>query len=435
MTSMAEDVLYVSLTDTDALEALVTIGLAVEAIPTVEMREVVAWAVDRFFESGRTVAPSRAALLETWGQHIEDAGVELLPDDEDTDTIQWAIDTLKAQYVQWQYQQFTKESATEMAAASTPEKVKTLSVQADRLFRLSMQVQPQHMKVQAPTGIERALAAYEARAQESQLHRGMTFGLPAIDEHTYGIHPGELAVLAAGPKTGKSHFLLKAARECWEQGKVTTLFTLENSVEMTVDRLVCQMLAIDARAWQRGQCSPDDAERVRWFINDRLPEMNERFHIIMPEPGKRTVQSLVREAQMLGTERLFVDQLTFVEHPSPGRKARHEVIRDLMHELKTLISTGNEPMPCLLAHQINREGVKAARAANHLLMEHMAEGSEVERTADWVFSLLQTEPHRLAGQALFQVLAARREDIDAWDLVWEPAKGMISVIRRAEVSQ
>lgn len=433
MTSMAEDVLYAALTDTDDLEALATIGLDLEAIPTAEMREVVSWAIDRFFESGRTVAPSRVALVETWGQHIEDAGVELLPEDEDRDTIQWAIDALKAKFVEWRFQGFTKDAAMDMATAAAPEKVKTLAAKADELFTLSMRVQPRHMKTDAATGFEQSFADYQGRAREGHTFKGMTFGLPAVDNHTFGIHPGELAVLAAGPKTGKSMFVVHAARTCWQRGETTVLFTLENSVQMTIDRLVCQILSVDYRNWQRGQCQPEEEDRVRGYINDELPKFTERFHIIMPEPGKRTPQSLVREAQMLGAKHLFIDQLTFLEHPSPARKARHEIIRDLMHDLKTLISSGNQPIPCLLAHQINREGVKAARNAGYLLMENMAEGSEVERTADWVFGLLQTEAYRIAGQALLQVLAARREDITAWDLNWVPARGGIGVIRETEV--
>jgi hypothetical protein len=433
MTSVAEDVLYLSLTDTDSIEALAQIGLDEAAIPTEEMRPVVAWAIDRFFESGRTRAPSRAALLDTWGQHIEDAGVELLPEDEDADTIQWAIDTLKAQYVHFEYVRFVKESSVEMSSAPTPDKVDMLARQADVLFDLSMRVQPRHMQADAREGFAHSLAAYEARALEGHVTRGMTFGLPQVDEHTYGIHEGELAVLAAGPKTGKSFFLDRAAKECWQAGKATTLFTLENSVSMTMDRIVCMHLGINSRNYQRGLCTPEQVDHIRWFLNDEMPKMDAPLNVIMPEPGKRSMAAMVRQAQMMGTQRLFIDQLTFVEHTEPGRKARHEIIRDLMHDLKTLISSGNQPIPCLLAHQVNREGVNAARKVGYLLMEHMAEGSEVERTADWVFGLWQSGDDRIAGEALLQVLAARREDNNAWKLVWQPSSGLVAVSHEEEI--
>lgn len=438
MTSVAEDVLFLSLTDTDRLEILVTIGLEPEAIPTEPMRQVVKWAEDRFFESGRTFAPTRDALLETWGTVIDDARVELLPEDEDADTTQWAIDALKSQWVHFQHQQKQRDYAIEMASVAVHERVPVLAKQADDFFALSMRVQPRHMQVEASEGFVRALHNYEARAAAGHTTRGITFGtgMEALDEHTFGIHPGELAVVAAGPKTGKSFFLDRVAKECWwSADKVSVLYTLENSVEMTVDRIACMHLGIDSRKWQRGQCEPEEVERVRQFINDELLGKDRApFHIIMPEPGKRSVHAMVRQAQMLGAQALFIDQLTFVEHPNPGKKARHEIIRDLMHDLKTLISTGNMPIPTMIAHQINRDGMASARKTGYLLMDHMAEGSEVERTADWVFGLYQSLDDRVAREALFQVLAARREDTNAWKLVWHPSGGMVAVIGEQEIA-
>lgn len=439
MTSQAEDVLYLSLTDTDALETLVTVGLPMHAIPEETMRPVVSWAIEQYFISGRTRAPSRQALLDTWGQTIDDARVELLPEDEDADTIDWAIDYLTSQWTHYQFQDWAKSAVTRMAGADLHDRVPTLSKIADEIFGLSMSVQPRHMRVEAAEGLERALQNYEARAREGHKTKGIIFGpgLEAVDEHTYGIHPGEVAVVAAGPKTGKSFMLIKVAKETWwTQEKTPVLFTLENSVEMTVDRLACMHLGIDARRWQRGKATEAEIEKVRWFINDELRSKDRPpFHIIHPEPGKRTMSAMVREAQMLGADGIFIDQLTFVEHPEPGRKARHEIIRDQMHDLKTLVSSSKQPVAAMIAHQVNRTGMEAARKAGFLLMEHMAEGSEVERTADWVFTMYQSSDARIAGEALLQIAAARREDTNAWNIVWQPSNGMAAVISETEVLQ
>lgn len=438
MGSVAEDVVYLALTDTDALETLVTIGLPIEAITEEAMRPVVEWAIEQYFVSGRTRAPSRAALLDTWGQVIDDARVELLPEDEDADTIEWAIDWLGSQWVHVQFQQWLRDAGTRMATADIHDRIPMLADVANEVFAISQNVQPRHMQIEAVEGFQRALSNYEARAVEGHQSKGITFGtgLEAIDQHTYGIHPGELGILAAGPKTGKSFGLDKIAKDCWWLGeKTTVLYTLENSVDMTIDRIACLHLGIDARRWQRGQCTPEEVEKVRWFVNDEMISKDRApFHVIMPEPGQRSMSAMVRQAQMLGVEALFIDQLTFVEHANPGRKARNEIIRDHMHDLKSLISTGKQPIPCLMAHQINRDGMASARKTGYLMMEHLAESSEVERTADWVFSLYQSADARIAGEALFQVLAARREDLNAWNLIWQPSNGMVAVIGETEIA-
>jgi replicative DNA helicase len=436
MSSTAEDVLYLSLTDTDALETLAKRGLDLECIPTEEMRQVVSWALDRFFESGRVQAPSRAALLATWQQEIDDAGIELLAEDEEADQIEWAISQLAAQYVHYEYQTFLKASGTTMAQTPAPDKVAMLAVQANELFSLSLRMQPRHLQAEGLTGFRDSLARYEVRAIEGHQTRGMTFDLDQVDEHTYGIHDGELAVIAGGPKTGKSFFVSRTALKEWRlhKNEIVTLFTMENAVDMTLDRMVCQELGIDSRNYQRGKCADHEIERVRAFNDEHKDDIKNRLNIIMPEQGNRTMSAMVRQAQMLGTTRLFIDQLTFVEHADPGRKARNEIIRDLMHELKVLISTGKTPMPCLIAHQINREGMKAAAKSGFLAMEMLAEGSEVERTADWVFGLYQSSEERIQTMAKLQILAARREDLNAWQLLWQPSNGAVTVIRKLDIA-
>ncbi len=438
MGSIAEDVVFLSLTDTDALETLVTIGLSMEAITEERMRPVVEWAVEQYFISGRTRAPSRQALLDTWGQVIEDARIELLPEDEDADTIEWAIDYLASQCAHYKFQSWMREAGLAMATASVHERLPILANVADQVFTISQSLQPRHMQIEAVEGFERSLQNYEARAAAGHVTRGITFGygMEDIDEHTYGIHPGEVAVLAAGPKTGKSFMVDRVAKECWwRQELITTLFTLENSVDMTIDRIACMHVGVDSRRYQRGLCTPEEVEKVRQFVYDELKSKDRpEFHIIMPEPGKRTMSSMVRQAQMLGSQALFIDQLTFVEHSDPGRKARNEIIRDQMHDLKTLVSSGKQPIPVMIAHQINRAGMEAARKTGHLMMEHMAEGSEVERTADWVFGLYQSGDARVAGEALLQILAARREDTNAWNLIWQPANGMVGNLGEVEIA-
>lgn len=431
MNNPAEISLLGALFDTDSLESLVKEGLDAECIPTEAIRSVTDWAIARFFESGRTQAPSRDAILAVWGQQLEDAEVRLPDENEQIDTVEWAIDHLKSQYLHYTYQSWQKEAAMAMASANAPERMDVLNDQVGRLMSLSLRLQPQHRSVDFADYFDQRFVDYEGRSGKEESVRGMTFGMPLVDAHTYGIHDGELAILAAPPKTGKSYFLDYVALQEARRGRVVALFTLENSIEMTTDRIICLALGIDSRDWQRGRCSPEDIERIKWFQNDELPKLKDTLRIISPEPSRRTPQSIYREAQMIGAQSLIVDQLTFVEHAQPGRKARHEIIRELMHDFKGLVSTGRDQMPCLLAHQINREGVKAAEKTGKLEMWMLAEGSEVERAADWVFSIYQSTMQREVFQATLQILAARRENTGAWEMDWRTSSGIINAMREA----
>lgn len=427
-TNRSEDALYSSLVQVEALEQIVKIGLPSECIPTPPMRDVVAWSISYFEKSGQSKAPTREALMETWGQVIEDAEVEIEEVDVELEEVGWAIDALKAKYADWRFQSWQKEAAAALSESNTTTRLSVLETQVHELNQIVLSLRDKTQEVEGMDGFARALAAYERRAERAQQHRGLAFGIEPIDEYTYGIHEGELAVLAAGPKTGKSVVLAYILLQEWKRGRHVTLNTLENSVDMTYDRLVCIHLHVDHDRWRKGQCSPDEVERVQTFIHEKLDDMKELIHVIQPQRGQRTVEHMTRHARAIGTQSLLLDQLTFME-ASDRRLEGPRKITDIMHDLKDAIG-GRLPIPCLLAHQINREGMREAKKNGWLEMYMLAEGSEVERTSDWVFGLYASPDERQAQMIKIQTLATRRGSTNMnWRAgVWRPWVNQIDAL-------
>ena len=422
-----ELVIYSSLIDVERLEYLAREGIDSEIIPTAPMRPVVEWAIAYFFESGCKQAPSLEALMLEWDSVMESEEVVLDDLEDETETVEWALGWLRSQHVHLQWQEWSKKAAGQMAQAYTDDRIDLLAQHTAELSVLLGQVRSQASEAKGSSAIEDALRRYQERVALDGAPHGLMLGLELADLHTHGIHPGELAVMAAGPKTGKSWLLAKAVLTEWTRGRRGMLFTLENSVEMTVDRIVCLHALVDYRDWQRGQCSVSQVERVE-TSRRFLAELTGDMVVTMPAKGHRTADAMVREARMRGADSISIDQLTFIEAVETKNKARHEVVRDIMHDLKTGISTGRDKLPCLLAHQINREGIKAAEKTGHLEMYMLAESSEVERTADWVFGLYRNSEDRIGEIAKLQVLASRREDTNAWLLAYAPATGLIETL-------
>lgn len=427
MASHAEDVLLSLLDDVDSVETLAREGLPTDAIPTEEIRPVVSWVIDQYFASGRLKAPSKEAIHATWGQVLEDAEVTL-GDGTETDDIEWAIDDLRQKYIELRAQQFNKAFGIKVYEAPPTEKVAAVHEAAYDLTRLALSMMSQADVTDILVGAQNALRDHAARAAAGQTVQGLVTGLPEVDTHFGGIRDGEVCTFAAPPKTGKSYGLNRFAWENAVLGRTAVLFTLENSVSMTVDRIGCMALGIDPGRWQRGEANEAEVSRMEIWVNEVLPNLPGELHIIRPEVGKATMQAMVRQAEMLGCNALFIDQLTFVENPGGEKKSRNENIREMMHDLKNLVSTGRHKMPAMVAHQINREGVKMARKLGYLEMDHLAEGSEVERTSDLVLSLYQSQENRAIYMALLQTLAARRSDYKNWNLNWNIGSGLVSVI-------
>lgn len=428
----SEIAVLAALHDVEAIDVLVSEGLDIMLIPTEELRPLVHWALKQYIDSGRRQAPSREAMLEEWGQYISDSDIELPDLDDEHDTPEWAVGMLKANHVQTQANEFQLAMAREMSEAHPQDRVGILAKHADNLATLALSMVPTRIAVEARPGLQDALARYHERAADQNLS-SMFFGLSDVDKHTSGLHPGELGVLAAGPKTGKSMACLYISHSEFLRQRNVVLITLEMSVDETYDRLACFLLALDHTRFLQGSLTPEEVKRVEEYVNDvLLSEEYGRFHVVKPEPGQRTPEALLRVARNYDADSLVIDQLTFMEHPNEGRKKRDEVIRDKMHDLKNGLSAGRHAIPCLLAHQINRDGVKAASKSGFLSMEYLADGAEVERTADMVFGLYQSGVERQAQMMKFQTLAARRLVPKHWYLKWRLDGGSIGVLRELE---
>jgi replicative DNA helicase len=429
MTALGQRTLIQHLTDVDSLDTIAREGLDIECVPTEDLRSVVVWALNYFHTSGRTKAPSVGALRGDFGDLLDEHDIDLDGDPEDS--IEWAIDDLKGSYVFKQSQDLNKRFAADMSEADTGDRVEVLAEYAAEMVTLSMRLESHETKVDAREGMAERLQAYHDRVAAGEVIHGLRLGIREIDEYTRGIHDGELAVVAAGPKVGKSYMMDRIALSEWRANRAAALYTLENSIEMTLDRIACMATGVDSRSWQHGECTESQIELVRGFVEE-ITAADSPLYVMQPDPGQRGIQEMVRQAQLLDVDSILIDQLTFVE-PEDERAPRHIQIRQMTHDLKAMISTGRQRMPALVAHQINREGVKAADKAGYLEMFHLAEGSEVERTADWVFGLYRSEMERAAGQAKFQTLAARREEARNFLMTWQIDTGFIRV--RSEIDR
>lgn len=429
-----------------SLDEVIDRNLPLDVLPTEALRPIHAFAIEYWHtEASRGTAPSPAALKVHFGNLLAEHEIDLDIDPEDT--LDWALAALQGAYQNRFQQTWLKEFAVEAAEADILDFPNVIDNGIEKLMELQGKFVSSGEHVDAREATDSMMRAYEERARLrlSGEVNGMVVGLPVraheagrfvyppgveptleeIDRHTSGIREGELAILAAPPKTGKSYFLLASAYKNWRAGRIPVLFSLENSIAMTMDRLCCMAAGVDVSLWDKGDVSEYDIERMNsWrqaFSSEETP-----FHILQPEPGQRSAEHMVRQARILGTD-LFIDQLTFMEHGSNDRIPKTQQIGNSLHKLKSLISTGRKRMPCMMAHQINREGVKAAEKDGRLEMYHLAESAEVERTADWVFGLWQDEVMKQGGVAYLQTLASRRADQIHWQLGWEPWRGYIEV--------
>lgn len=430
MSRYAENQLIAHLLDEDSLDILIKQGLPDYLLPTEELRAVYDFSIDYYLNGGR-LAPTEEvfdnheiSIGRTIGNLLDDLEVEWRKGAETS--IDWVMQNLKSGYVSAQSQILMREAAQKNAEADDESRLEVFNAFVAEAVGLSLLLEDKRTRVDVRETIGDRLRAYEDRANGIGVD-GLTMGLPELDTYTNMIQPGELAMLAAFAKVGKSYALDLIALREWQRGRVPAVFTLENFIDMTLDRLACIACGIDSTKWQTGECIDVEVDRVRDMVK-QMEDTSHPFLLFSPEPGSRTPESMIRLAQISEADSIVIDQLSHIEY-NGKQTHRPTQVAEIMNKLSTIIGTGHHPIPCLLAHQINREGKKSADKAGWHEMEHLAESSSAERYCSFVFSMYQSHDMYQIRQVLLQVLAARRAPIKWWDMAWRPELGYAGIRR------
>lgn len=416
------------LTDIDSMEVITVEGLDPEVLPTSDFRPLYEYALRFYFESEKTQAVSLKALEtyqvsagRTFKDILDDHEVDIEADPELP--IRDVLEKLRSQYAYGEAFDWARGFATEVAEAADPERIKVISEGATALMRIGQRLTSRRFHLDGASGVTEALASYEARLKADNNRVGMSLGLKELDEHTFYVHPGEVAIFGAYAKVGKSNWSLRCLLDDWRRGRNVVLFSLENPIDMTYDRMVCHAVSVDSQKFQAGACDKGEIQRISDFIEQVRDTLN-KIHVVSPPKGQRTVEYMLRQAMILDADSVIIDQLTHIEHPNPrGSRPRHEVVRDIMQDLHLLASTGPVALPIVCFHQISRDGKKAADKRGYHLLDDFAESSEVERSASICCTLYQNIEDRIVHEALLQIVAARRVDLKAWDVNWVPSMG------------
>jgi hypothetical protein len=422
--------------DLDSMEVIAWEGVDPDVLPTSDIREIYVYALDYFFQSGKTRAITEMALRSyeisvgrSMMEMLDD--LEIVIDDPDLE-INDVIMKLKGQFIQKEISGFNKSLAILMADAPIMERLAVASKSAIELITLVSKLESKRVRVGSTDGVRDQLVAYNERSKSKESSQGMSLGLKQVDDHILMVHPGEIAVFAGFAKSGKSLMSIISALSEHKRGKRVVLFSLENSIQMTMDRIITTATSVDSERFQRGNLDEGEKKRVVDWIEMHATSGNP-IQVIQPESGHRSVRYMLQQAQVHDAESVIIDQLSHIEHPRPARKPRNEVVHDIMQDLHLVASTALVPLPVLLFHQINREGKKYADKTGYYSMLDLAESSEVERSASFVFSLYQSRDAAMVGRALLQMLASRRTSLKNWQMMWQPAFGHGSVLHEQEI--
>jgi replicative DNA helicase len=425
---LSESVILAHLSNADSLDYLAREGLLTvvgrEIIPTEFVQRLTAWALEQFFASGRMVAPSTEAIRSTWADQLEQHEI-VLDGDTESDSVQWAVADLRANYARLRAEEIINDFARDMSAADGPDRVEVFAKYADTMFLTSQSLLSHRNEMLGYQGVDDALRRLDDRIATGRITRGLTLGIDPIDAHSFGTHPGEITTIGGSPGVGKSWLAGFIALANWKAGRRVLLVTLENDVPMTYDRLCCMARMINYDKWQRGDLTTGQRDSVLSLREEMLASDRQPIFAQL-DPSQRTASGIIRKAMLDDADGVIIDQLNFLHAEDVHKSAkRFEAVGEIMHRMKYLANEGVHQLPVILLSQMKREGISAARKNGKYHLDDFADSSAIEQTSDAAWAIYQTADMAFQCEARLQQLKSRRTVVRDFDLTWRPEIGII----------
>lgn len=225
---------------------------------------------------------------------------------------------------------------------------------------------------------------------------GLTTGLQDFDQLTNGLHGGQLIVLAARPKMGKTSLALNIAEHvALQHQKPVAVFSFEMRPEELGDRMLSSQGDIDADRIRRGTL--DEAD---WASAIAALQRLRGARIYVTRPRSARVEHVCAQARRQHARTpLGLIVIDYLQLMSTGSDNRAQGIGDITRALKLLAVELD--IPVLLLSQLNRDLEK--RDNKRPIPADLRDSGSIEQDADVVVFVYRDEVYhrdsRFAGTA------------------------------------
>jgi len=190
--------------------------------------------------------------------------------------------------------------------------------------------------------------------REKGMLRGVPTGFKDLDNKLSGLQSSDLVILAARPSMGKTTFALNIALNAAVKAKVPVgFFSLEQSKEQIVDRLICAQAMVDGWKLRTGNLSEDDFPAIGMAMGSlsEAPIYIDDSPMMTPIEIRTKARRLRAEKQ-LGL--IVIDYLQLLESHRRGGNDGNRVqeVSEISRSLKALARELN--VPVLALSQLSR---------------------------------------------------------------------------------
>jgi replicative DNA helicase len=170
---------------------------------------------------------------------------------------------------------------------------------------------------------------------------GMATGFSLIDQATAGLQPGQLVVIIAPPKTGKSVVALQTAVNLHEDGFVPMFQSFEMSNHEQQTRHDAMRAKISHARLTRGALKVDEEARYQKALT-RMEQMHNFY--LTDSVTARTVSGLAAKVEKLQPDIVFIDGVYLMTDEISGERNNALALTNITRSLKQFAQKIKKPV-------------------------------------------------------------------------------------------
>ena len=251
--------------------------------------------------------------------------------------------------------------------------------------------------------------AYEHRKNNPGL-LGIATGFPTIDKATSGLQKGQLVVIVAPPKTGKSTLALQIAQNVHLDGHVPMFQSFEMSNSEQLSRYDAMRARVSHQRLTTGTMTPEEESRYKTKLQN-MENMKHKFWLV-DAAGGATVTGIASKIQVLHPDVVFIDGTYLMQDEQTGESNTPQALTNITRSLKRLAQ--KYQIPIVISTQVLNWKMRKGQVT----ADSIGYSSSFHQDADVIFGL-QREDESVDDFRLLKVLASRNSGLMQVDMLWD----------------
>jgi replicative DNA helicase len=252
---------------------------------------------------------------------------------------------------------------------------------------------------------------------------GVPTGFPTMDAATGGLQNGQLVVIVAPPKTGKSTLALQIAQNVHMSGKVPMFQSFEMSNSEQLSRYDAMRARVSHTRLQTGSLTTEEEARYKRILQG-IERMRENFWLIDSAQGS-TVSGIASKIQTLQPDIVFIDGTYLMIDEQTGEANTPQALTNITRSLKRLAQRVNKPI--VISTQVLNNKMRNGQVT----ADAIGYSSSFHQDADVIFGL-QREDENVDDTRLLKIIASRNSGPAEVSLLWDWNTGQFREIEATD---